>query len=123
MVVVLGPGGETLLLNLLRVLLSLSSRLRESSTALCLSRILALWTSSALDSLHTCSKDLRECLNGSSSTMCSLLEYVYVNWEHPLDAVRHQNQADLQEHSPNPPQSCDRDVQWRSRLVSLSAYS
>nr|DBA27195.1 TPA: hypothetical protein GDO54_011363 [Pyxicephalus adspersus] len=83
-------GGETLLLNLLKVLLSLSSRLRESSTALYLSRILALWTSSALDSLHSCSEDLRNCLNGSSSTMCSLLEYVYIHWEHPLDAVRHQ---------------------------------
>ncbi|XP_018411906.1 PREDICTED: thyroid adenoma-associated protein [Nanorana parkeri] len=86
----LGPGGEMLLLNLLRVLLSLSSRLRESSTALYLSRILALWTTSALGSFHSCSKDLQDCFNGSSSTMCSLLEYVYINWEHPLDAVRHQ---------------------------------
>ncbi|KAM5164962.1 tRNA (32-2'-O)-methyltransferase regulator THADA isoform 2-T2 [Mantella aurantiaca] len=86
----LGPGGETLLLNLLRVLLSFSSRLRESSTALYLSRILALWTNSALDSLRSCSTDLRDSLNGSSSTIGNLLEYVYVHWEHPLDAVRHQ---------------------------------
>ncbi|KAM9316838.1 tRNA (32-2'-O)-methyltransferase regulator THADA [Gastrophryne carolinensis] len=86
----LGKGGEALLLDLLTVLLSLSSCLRESSSALFLSRILALWTTSALDLLHSCSKNLQESLNGSSSTMCRLLEYVYVHWEHPLDAVRHQ---------------------------------
>ncbi|XP_075060252.1 tRNA (32-2'-O)-methyltransferase regulator THADA isoform X2 [Mixophyes fleayi] len=86
----LGCGGEKLLLNLLTVLLSLSSRLRESSAALFLSRILALWTLSAIDLLRSCSRDLKDSLNGGSSTLCNLLEYVYVHWEHPLDAVRHQ---------------------------------
>ncbi|XP_063774402.1 tRNA (32-2'-O)-methyltransferase regulator THADA isoform X2 [Pseudophryne corroboree] len=86
----LGQGGENLLLNLLKVLLSLSSRLRESSTALFLSRILALWTLSAIDLLGSCSRDLKDYLNGGSSSLSNLLEYVYVHWEHPLDAVRHQ---------------------------------
>ncbi|KAG9484416.1 hypothetical protein GDO78_010020 [Eleutherodactylus coqui] len=87
----LGCGMEQLLVNLLTVLLSLSARLRESSTALFLSRTLALWTTSAIDLLSTsCTKDLRENLNGHSSALCKLLEYVYVHWEHPLDAVRHQ---------------------------------
>ncbi|KAG8584256.1 hypothetical protein GDO81_008754 [Engystomops pustulosus] len=87
----LGCGGEKLLINLLTVLLSLSARLRESSTALYLSRILALWTCSAIDLLSSsCIKDLKENLNGHSNSLCRLLEYVYVHWEHPLDAVRHQ---------------------------------
>ncbi|XP_056424110.1 thyroid adenoma-associated protein isoform X2 [Hyla sarda] len=87
----LGHGGEKLLVNLLTVLLSLSARLRESSTALFLSRILALWTTSAIDLLRSsCTRDLRENLNGHSSALSQLLEYVYVHWEHPLDAVRHQ---------------------------------
>ncbi|KAM3931868.1 tRNA (32-2'-O)-methyltransferase regulator THADA [Leptodactylus fuscus] len=84
-------GGEKLLVNLLTVLLSLSARLRESSTALYLARILALWTISTLDLLSSsCTKDLRENLDGHSSALCKLLDYVYVHWEHPLDAVRHQ---------------------------------
>ncbi|XP_068089110.1 tRNA (32-2'-O)-methyltransferase regulator THADA isoform X2 [Hyperolius riggenbachi] len=86
----LSPGAETLLLNLLKVLLSLSSHLKESSAALFLSRILALWTNSALELLQSCSRDLQESLNGSSSAISRLLEYVYIHWEHPLDAVRHQ---------------------------------
>ncbi|XP_073528138.1 tRNA (32-2'-O)-methyltransferase regulator THADA isoform X2 [Phyllobates terribilis] len=87
----LGCGGERLLVNLLTVLLSLSVRLRESSTALFLSRTLALWTNSAADLLSSsCSRDLRENLNGHSRALCNLLEYVYAHWEHPLDAVRHQ---------------------------------
>ncbi|XP_077341799.1 tRNA (32-2'-O)-methyltransferase regulator THADA isoform X1 [Lithobates pipiens] len=128
----LGPGGETLLLNLLRVLLSLSSRLRESSAALYLSRILALWTISALDSLHSCSKDLQDCLNGNSSTMCSLLEYVYIHWEHPLDAVRHQSKQIfrniLQIHHTAVIVTSNRDVdpflcQLTHKLLSLEWHS
>ncbi|XP_075719351.1 tRNA (32-2'-O)-methyltransferase regulator THADA isoform X2 [Rhinoderma darwinii] len=87
----LGCGGEKLLVNLLTVLLSLSARLRESSTALFLSRILAMWTISAIDLVSSsCSRDFKENFNGHSSALCKLLEYVYVHWEHPLDAVRHQ---------------------------------
>ncbi|KAM4693409.1 tRNA (32-2'-O)-methyltransferase regulator THADA [Discoglossus pictus] len=86
----LGLSGEKLLLDLLTVLLSLSARLKESSTAMLLSRILGMWTISAIDALHSCSTSLRENLHGHSSAMCKLLEYVYIHWEHPLDAVRHQ---------------------------------
>ncbi|KAM4770872.1 tRNA (32-2'-O)-methyltransferase regulator THADA [Rhinophrynus dorsalis] len=86
----MGKCGEKLLLDLLSVLLSLSSRLKESSTAMLLSRILALWTTSALDVLNSCSTDLQHRLNGSSNALCNLLVYVYLHWEHPLDAVRHQ---------------------------------
>ncbi|OCT79347.1 hypothetical protein XELAEV_18026159mg [Xenopus laevis] len=86
----MGEGGEKLLLDLLDVLLSQSSRLNESSVAMLLSRVLALWTGSALDLLTNCSTGLKDKLNGHSSATCKLLEYVYVHWEHPLDAVRHQ---------------------------------
>ncbi|MEE6474112.1 hypothetical protein FKM82_010275 [Ascaphus truei] len=89
----MGLGGEKLLLDLLSVLLSLSLRLKESCTAMLLSRILALWTTSALDVLSSCSTNLRDSLNGSSSVLGKLLEYVYIHWEHPLDAVRHQSKV------------------------------
>ncbi|KAG8443616.1 hypothetical protein GDO86_008965 [Hymenochirus boettgeri] len=86
----LGESGEELLLGLLTVLLHQSSRLKESSAAMLLSRVLALWTGSALDVLTSCSSELRDQLNGCSSAMGKLLDYVYIHWEHPLDAVRHQ---------------------------------
>ncbi|KAE8600637.1 hypothetical protein XENTR_v10013341 [Xenopus tropicalis] len=86
----MGEGSEKLLLDLLDVLLFQSSRLKESSAAMLLSRVLALWTGSALELLTICSTGLKDKLNGRSSAMQKILEYVYVHWEHPLDAVRHQ---------------------------------
>ncbi|XP_053568262.1 thyroid adenoma-associated protein isoform X2 [Bombina bombina] len=86
----LGHSGEKLLLDLLTVLLSLSSSLKESSTAMLLSRILGMWTVSALDVVRSCSTNLRDHLLGQASALCKLREYVYIHWEHPLDAVRHQ---------------------------------
>ncbi|XP_069090089.1 tRNA (32-2'-O)-methyltransferase regulator THADA isoform X1 [Pleurodeles waltl] len=89
----MGWNGEKLLPGILSVLLSLSSRLKESSVAMLLSRILAMWTSTALDVLNACSQDLRCSLNGNTDTLGTLLEYVYTHWEHPLDAVRHQTKV------------------------------
>ncbi|XP_054024240.1 thyroid adenoma-associated protein [Dryobates pubescens] len=86
----MGENGEKLLLDIASVLLSLSSELKESSMATSLSRILAIWTNSALAALVSCSPNLKLKLNGNCDLIGKLLEYVYTHWEHPLDAVRHQ---------------------------------
>ncbi|XP_075563729.1 tRNA (32-2'-O)-methyltransferase regulator THADA isoform X2 [Pelecanus crispus] len=86
----MGENGEKLLLDIASVLLSLSSELKESSMATSLSRILAIWTNSALAALVSGSPNLKIKLNGNSDVTGKLLEYVYTHWEHPLDAVRHQ---------------------------------
>ncbi|XP_065609533.1 tRNA (32-2'-O)-methyltransferase regulator THADA [Cyrtonyx montezumae] len=87
----MGESGERLLLDIASVLLSLSSELKESSVATSLSRILAIWTNSALAALTSDSSYLKKELNGNSEVVGKLLEYVYTHWEHPLDAVRHQS--------------------------------
>ncbi|NXC48618.1 THADA protein, partial [Penelope pileata] len=86
----MGERGEKLLLDIASVLLSLSSELKEPSMATSLSRILAIWTNSALTALISESPNLKFNLNGNSEVTGKLLEYVYTHWEHPLDAVRHQ---------------------------------
>ncbi|NWW51368.1 THADA protein, partial [Pedionomus torquatus] len=86
----MGEKGEKLLLDIASVLLSLSSELKESSMATSLSRILAIWTNSALAALTSGSPNLKIKLNGTSDVIGRLLEYIYTHWEHPLDAVRHQ---------------------------------
>ncbi|XP_058692446.1 thyroid adenoma-associated protein [Poecile atricapillus] len=86
----MGENGEKLLLDIASVLLSLSSELKESSMATSLSRILAIWTNSALAALVPGSSDLKIKLNGSSDVIGKLLEYIYTHWDHPLDAIRHQ---------------------------------
>uniref|UniRef100_A0A8C2T8B1 tRNA (32-2'-O)-methyltransferase regulator THADA n=1 Tax=Coturnix japonica TaxID=93934 RepID=A0A8C2T8B1_COTJA len=87
----MGENGEKLLLDIASVLLSLSSELKESSMATSLSRILAIWTNSAIAALISDSPNLKLKLNGNSEVVGKLLEYVYTHWEHPLDAVRHQS--------------------------------
>ncbi|NWR70297.1 THADA protein, partial [Centropus unirufus] len=86
----MGENGEKLLLDIASVLLSLSSELKESSMATSLSRVLAIWTNSALAALFSGSPDLKIKLDGNSDVIGKLLEYVYTHWEHPLDALRHQ---------------------------------
>ncbi|NXR06584.1 THADA protein, partial [Semnornis frantzii] len=86
----MGENGEKLLLDIASVLLSLSSELKESSMATSLSRILAIWTNSALAAVVSGSPNLKMQLNGDSDLIGKLLEYIYTHWEHPLDAVRHQ---------------------------------
>ncbi|NXK59824.1 THADA protein, partial [Sylvietta virens] len=86
----MGESGEKLLLDIASVLLSLSSELKESSVATSLSRILAIWTNSALAAVVSGSPDLKIKLNGSSDIVGKLLEYIYTHWDHPLDAIRHQ---------------------------------
>ncbi|NXC96033.1 THADA protein, partial [Certhia familiaris] len=86
----MGENGEKLLLDIASVLLSLSSELKESSVATSLSRILAIWTNSALAALVSGSPDLKIKLNGNSDIIGKVLEYVYTHWDHPLDAIRHQ---------------------------------
>ncbi|NWR67063.1 THADA protein, partial [Bucorvus abyssinicus] len=86
----MGEKGEKLLLDIASVLSSLSSELKDSSMATSLSRILVIWTNSALAALTSGSAGLKTKLNGNSDVMGKLLEYIYTHWEHPLDAVRHQ---------------------------------
>uniref|UniRef100_F6XB74 tRNA (32-2'-O)-methyltransferase regulator THADA n=1 Tax=Ornithorhynchus anatinus TaxID=9258 RepID=F6XB74_ORNAN len=86
----LGPSGDRLLLDIARVLSSLSSRVKEPSLEASLSRILVSWTSSALELLSAGSPGLRASLAGTSPTAGPLLDYVFAHWDHPLDAVRHQ---------------------------------
>ncbi|NXY18217.1 THADA protein, partial [Atrichornis clamosus] len=86
----MGENGEKLLLDIASVLLSLSSELKESSVETSLSRILAIWTNSALAVLGSGSPDLKIKLNGNSDIIGKLLEYIYTHWDHPLDAIRHQ---------------------------------
>ncbi|NWQ77060.1 THADA protein, partial [Columbina picui] len=86
----MGENGEKLLLDIASVLLSLSLELKESSMATSLSRILAIWTNSALAALVSGSPNLKIKLNGNSDVIRNVLEYIYTHWEHPLDAVRHQ---------------------------------
>ncbi|GAB5569573.1 thyroid adenoma-associated protein isoform X2 [Prionailurus iriomotensis] len=86
----MGPSGEALLLNIVHVLFTLSSQIKESTLELFFSRILASWTNSAIHVLESSSPSLKDSLNGNSSIVGKLLEYVYTHWEHPLDALRHQ---------------------------------
>lgn len=58
--------------------------------AIPLSRILAIWTNSALAALISGFPDLKIKLNGNSDVIGKLLEYIYTHWEQPLDAVKHQ---------------------------------
>ncbi|XP_006839467.1 PREDICTED: thyroid adenoma-associated protein [Chrysochloris asiatica] len=89
----MGPHGETLLLDTAQVLFTLSSRIKESTLEMFLSRILASWTSSAICVLESSSPSLKNSLNGNSNIAERLLEYVYTHWEHPLDALRHQTKT------------------------------
>ncbi|XP_077193802.1 tRNA (32-2'-O)-methyltransferase regulator THADA isoform X2 [Paroedura picta] len=86
----MGHNGEKLLLDISSILLALSTRLKESNMAASLSRILAIWTNSALGALQSGSKNLNLAISGNSDTIRKTLDYVYAHWEHPLDAVRHQ---------------------------------
>ncbi|XP_067901270.1 thyroid adenoma-associated protein isoform X3 [Heterodontus francisci] len=88
-------SGEQLLLDILIVLLSLNTRLKESSMAISVSRNLSLWSTSALDALHSdsCSQYLKNSLNGNSEAIQKLLEYIWTHWEHPLDGVRYQTKT------------------------------
>ncbi|KAM5252050.1 tRNA (32-2'-O)-methyltransferase regulator THADA isoform 1-T1 [Hipposideros larvatus] len=86
----MGPSGEALLLDTVHVLFTLSSQIKESTLEMFLSRILASWTNSAIHVLESSSPSLKDSLNGNSSIVRKLLEYVYTHWEHPLDALRHQ---------------------------------
>ncbi|XP_040594648.1 thyroid adenoma-associated protein [Mesocricetus auratus] len=86
----MGPSGEALLLDTVRVLFTLSSQIKESTLEMFLSRILASWTSSAIQTLESRYPGPQASLSGDSSIARTLLEYVYTHWEHPLDALRHQ---------------------------------
>uniref|UniRef100_A0A8D1DAB5 tRNA (32-2'-O)-methyltransferase regulator THADA n=1 Tax=Sus scrofa TaxID=9823 RepID=A0A8D1DAB5_PIG len=86
----MGTSGEALLLDTVHVLFTLNSQIKESTLEMFLSRILASWTNSAIQALESSSLSLKDSLNGNSSIVRRLLEYVYTHWEHPLDALRHQ---------------------------------
>ncbi|KAG7462646.1 hypothetical protein MATL_G00186950 [Megalops atlanticus] len=85
----LGLEGEKLLLLIPTTLLSLDSSVKESSTAMVVARVLALWSGAALDSLQGESRSprLREALLGGAKLPARLLEHVHAHWEHPLDGL------------------------------------
>uniref|UniRef100_A0A2K5F8G5 tRNA (32-2'-O)-methyltransferase regulator THADA n=1 Tax=Aotus nancymaae TaxID=37293 RepID=A0A2K5F8G5_AOTNA len=86
-----GPkSGEACSVILPMFCCTLSSQIKEPTLEMFLSRILATWTNSAIQVLESSSPSLRDSLNGNSSIVGRLLEYVYTHWEHPLDALRHQ---------------------------------
>ncbi|KAI5606893.1 thyroid adenoma-associated protein [Silurus asotus] len=89
----LGLQDEKLLLLIPDVILSLDARVKESSTAMVVSRVLSLWGSAAIDCLQAEPKPslLRQSLDGESLLPSRLLHHVYAHWEHPLDGVRHQS--------------------------------
>ncbi|XP_056147572.1 thyroid adenoma-associated protein [Lampris incognitus] len=92
-----GPEWEKLLLLVPYTLLDLDTRIKESSTAMVVARVLTLWSSAALDCmqgmLQPCSDSLQQSLCGGSDLQGDLLGHVYSHWEHPLDGVRHQTRA------------------------------
>ncbi|XP_042531416.1 thyroid adenoma-associated protein isoform X1 [Dipodomys spectabilis] len=85
-----GFSGETLLLDTIHVLFTLSSQIKEATLEMFLSRILASWTNIAIHVLESSSPSLKDRLKGNSNIVERVLEYVYTHWEHPLDALRHQ---------------------------------
>ncbi|XP_034080889.1 thyroid adenoma-associated protein isoform X3 [Gymnodraco acuticeps] len=92
-----GPQWEQLLLLVPNTLLDLDVSIKESSTAMVVSRVLTLWSSAALDCLQgerqVCPPHLQQSLSGGSELQQRLLEHIYSHWEHPLDGVRHQTRA------------------------------
>lgn len=91
----LGPQAEKLLLLIPEVLLSLDTRVKESSTVMVVARVLTLWSSAAVDcvQMDTCPPLLRLSLVGGSPLITRLHHHVYSHWEHPLDGVRHQTRS------------------------------
>ncbi|XP_052428210.1 thyroid adenoma-associated protein homolog isoform X1 [Carassius gibelio] len=94
----LGPQEEKLLLLIPEVLLSLDTRVKESSTVMVVARVLTLWSGAALDCVQvdTCPPLLRSSLTGGSSLIARLHQHIYAHWEHPLDGVRHQTRSMFQ---------------------------
>uniref|UniRef100_A0A8C1ZX48 tRNA (32-2'-O)-methyltransferase regulator THADA n=1 Tax=Cyprinus carpio TaxID=7962 RepID=A0A8C1ZX48_CYPCA len=94
----LGPQAEKLLLLIPEVLLSLDTRVKESSTVMVVARVLTLWSGAAVDCVQvdTCPPLLRSSLIGGSSLIARLHHHIYAHWEHPLDGVRHQTRSMFQ---------------------------
>uniref|UniRef100_A0A8C1RKD7 tRNA (32-2'-O)-methyltransferase regulator THADA n=1 Tax=Cyprinus carpio TaxID=7962 RepID=A0A8C1RKD7_CYPCA len=94
----LGPQAEKLLLLIPEVLLSLDTRVKESSTVMVVARVLTLWSGAAVDCVQvdTCPPLLRSSLIGGSSLIARLHQHIYAHWEHPLDGVRHQTRSMFQ---------------------------
>ncbi len=65
-----------------------SSSSNDSSTTLAASRTLTLWTTVALTTIAgelESSSDVKGALIGTASIPQRLLEYVWTNWDHPVD--------------------------------------
>ncbi|ROI98695.1 Thyroid adenoma-associated protein [Anabarilius grahami] len=91
----LGPQAEKLLLLIPEVLLSLDTRVKESSTVMVVARVLTLWSGAAVDCVQvdTCPPLLHSSLVGGSHLIARLHHHIYAHWEHPLDGVRHQTRS------------------------------
>ncbi|XP_066534782.1 thyroid adenoma-associated protein isoform X2 [Hoplias malabaricus] len=91
----LGLQAEKLLLLIPDVILSLDTRVKESSTAMVVARVLTLWSSAAVDCFQIdCPPPLlHQSLHGGCPLPSRLLQHIYTHWEHPLDGVRHQTRT------------------------------
>lgn len=91
----LSPQAVKLLLLIPDVLLSLHTRVKESSTVMVVARVLTLWSGTAVDCVQedTCPAPLRLNLVGGSPLIARLHHHIYTHWEHPLDGVRHQTRS------------------------------
>uniref|UniRef100_A0A8C5DWK7 tRNA (32-2'-O)-methyltransferase regulator THADA n=1 Tax=Gouania willdenowi TaxID=441366 RepID=A0A8C5DWK7_GOUWI len=89
------PQWEELLLLVPNTLLGIDVSVKESTTALLVTRTLTLWSAAALDFLRvrTCPPSLQRNLRGGSALQQHLLEHIQSCWEHPLDGVRHQTRS------------------------------
>ena len=78
-------------LDFLFDLLFLFYSLNDSSSTLAISRTLTLWTTVALSAISQEPADsyVRSALVGSSPVSQRLLEYVWTNWDHPVDVSTH----------------------------------
>ncbi|XP_053476778.1 thyroid adenoma-associated protein [Ictalurus furcatus] len=125
---------EELLLLIPDVILSLDARVKESSTAMVVSRVLSLWSSAAFDCLQAEPRPSLLCqsLSGECLLPSRLLRHVYAHWEHPLDGVRHQtrilfrNLLLLHQHCGNPasdPTSDPYVIQLTHSLLALDWHA
>ncbi|XP_072031670.1 tRNA (32-2'-O)-methyltransferase regulator THADA-like [Amphiura filiformis] len=85
-----GNMGCLLLDVILPKILHVTESSNSSSTTLAASRTLTLWTTVALSTVPDVDMDVRSMFVGTASIPQRILQYVWTNWDHPVDGMRHQ---------------------------------
>ncbi|KAJ8044707.1 Thyroid adenoma-associated protein-like [Holothuria leucospilota] len=70
-------------------LVKLSSVITDASQSLCVARSLVQWTIVARNCV-VLSDDLKTALCGTEEIPKAVLDYIWQNWDHPVDGIRHQ---------------------------------